>query len=372
MNCNKIYQEARTLTYVEIPTKFVWKLEERRWDRREKGFSIGRIHSVSPTLGETYYLRILLNKVKSPKSFEDIRTVNGNIFPTFRDACYALGLLDDDKKYIDAIEEANLTGSDLSLNEEQVKNLTLFEIEKILLRNNSSLRKLPTMPYPDNDSLESSNNRFITKDLDYSIGVYDDIMTTVENNRSGVFFVYGQGGIGEGKVGSDNDGEAIVDIPHDLLITDSMDHISTLIQFVYPSILVNIKNSSYFQEREILAPKHEVVQEINDRLLSLFAEDEKEYLCLDSLCESEQLHDQFDKTLYSPDVLNGLNLPRLPNHKILLKVGVPIMLLRNIDQKSGLCNGTRLRVLSLEIRLYKQRLYLEAILEAGHLFQESL
>ncbi|XP_024964294.1 uncharacterized protein LOC112504575 [Cynara cardunculus var. scolymus] len=148
--------------------------------------------------------------------------------------------------------------------------------------------------------------------------------------------------LGEGKVGSVNDGEAIVDIHHDLLITDSTDLISALIEFVYPSILVNINNSSYFQEKAILAPKHEVVQEINDFLLSLFPGDEKEYLSSYSLCESKQLHDPFDKTLYSPDVLNGLKLSGLPDHKILLKVSVPIMLLRNIDHKSGLCNGTRL------------------------------
>lgn len=79
MKCNELYEEARKLTYVEFPTEFVWKLEERRWDQRKKGFSIGRIHSVSPALGEAYYLRILLNKVKGPKSFEYIRTVNGDI-----------------------------------------------------------------------------------------------------------------------------------------------------------------------------------------------------------------------------------------------------------------------------------------------------
>ncbi|KAI3735323.1 hypothetical protein L6452_14818 [Arctium lappa] len=157
--------------------------------------------------------------------------------------------------------------------------------------------------------------------------------------------------LGEGNVGSVNDGEAIIDRPDDLLITDSIDPISTLIEFVYPSILVNVKNSSYFQERVILTPKHEVVQEINDRLLSLFPRDEKEYLSSDSLCESEHLHEQFDETLYSPDVLNGLKLSGLPNRKIVLKVGVPVMLLRNIDQKSGLCNGTRLRVLSLGNRV---------------------
>ncbi|XP_024969642.1 uncharacterized protein LOC112509006 [Cynara cardunculus var. scolymus] len=103
--------------------------------------------------------------------------------------------------------------------------------------------------------------------------------------------------LGERKIGSVNDGGAIIDIPDDLLITDSMDLISTVIEFVYPSILVNIKNSSYFQERAILTPKHEVVKEINDHLLSLFPEQEKEYLSLDSLCESQLFHDQFDKTL---------------------------------------------------------------------------
>ncbi|XP_024964959.1 uncharacterized protein LOC112505235 [Cynara cardunculus var. scolymus] len=81
--------------------------------------------------------------------------------------------------------------------------------------------------------------------------------------------------LGEGKVGSVNDGEALVDVPHDLLITDSTDPISMLIEFVYPSILVNINNLSYFQERAILALEHEIVQEINDRLLSLFPRDEK-------------------------------------------------------------------------------------------------
>ena len=34
-----------------------------------------------------------------------------NIYPSFQDACYALGLLDDDQEYIDAIKEASNWGS---------------------------------------------------------------------------------------------------------------------------------------------------------------------------------------------------------------------------------------------------------------------
>ncbi|KAI3509189.1 hypothetical protein L1887_24277 [Cichorium endivia] len=158
--------------------------------------------------------------------------------------------------------------------------------------------------------------------------------------------------LGEGKLGDSNDGESIIDIPEDLLITNSSDPIKSLIEFVYPSILQNAKNPSFFfQERAILAPKNEVVQEIYDRLLSLFPGVYKEYLSSDSLCQSDYIHDDVDECLYSHDVLNGLKPSGLPNHKLVLKVGVPVMLLRNIDQKSSLCNGTRLWVISLGNRV---------------------
>ena len=37
--------------------------------------------------------------------------LNGNELPTFREACYAIGLLQDDNEYIEAIEEASHSGS---------------------------------------------------------------------------------------------------------------------------------------------------------------------------------------------------------------------------------------------------------------------
>ncbi|KAK1416261.1 hypothetical protein QVD17_32050 [Tagetes erecta] len=598
MKCNADNPEARKLSYAEFPTKFVWKYQEKKWDERKKGFAIGRIHSVSPSVGEGYYLRILLNKVKGPTSFEDILTVNKQKCLTFRDACYKRGLLDDDGEYIEAIVEASHSGTGyflrslfvtmlmseslsrpefvwentwkylsddilykqrrllkypgLTLTDQQLQNLTLFEIEKILVTNSSTLNRFPTMPYPDGESIKSSNNRLISEELSYDKdelknefnrlflsltseqrGVFNSIMKPVENNTGGVFFVYGYGGtgktylwktlsaairckgdivlnvassgiasllltggrtshsrfvipinlnedslcyikpgsdvasliikakliiwdeapmmhkhafealnrsmndilkfntdnnnervfggkvvvfggdfrqilpvipngsrqdivnaslsyskiwpkckvlsltqnmrlsinsdasnieetkkfskwlldLGEGKVGDPNDGETIIDIPEDLLITDRTDPISSLINFVYPSILENFTQRNFFQERAILAPTNEVVQEINDHLLGLFPGEEKEYLSSDSVCQSDYLHDTFDETLYSPDVLNGLKLSGIPNHKLVLKVGVPIMLLRNIDQKGGLCNGTRLRVISLGNRV---------------------
>jgi len=46
-------------------------------------------------------------------------------------------------------------------------------------------------------------------------------------------------------------------------------------------------------------------------------------------------------------ILNLLRTFGLPNYNIKLKVGAPIMLLRNLDQSQGLCNESRLIVTKL-------------------------
>ncbi|XP_072054150.1 uncharacterized protein [Arachis hypogaea] len=47
-----------------------------------------------------------------PTCYEDIRTIDGVVYSSFKDACYARGLLDDDKEYVEAIVEASYWGSD--------------------------------------------------------------------------------------------------------------------------------------------------------------------------------------------------------------------------------------------------------------------
>ncbi|XP_035845823.1 uncharacterized protein LOC118492133 [Helianthus annuus] len=73
-------------------------------------------------------------------------------------------------------------------------------------------------------------------------------------------------------------------------------------------------------------------------------------LVSDSLCPTEDGNVDH-QNIYSPDVLNGLKVSGLPNHRLVLKVGVSSNVVRNIDQRNGLCNGTRLKVTKLYSRV---------------------
>lgn len=107
MDANKKYPEAKDLTYGEFPLKFTWKANQRKWSPRQRGTSVGRIQFVSPGSGEKFYLRTLLNYVKGPTSYDEIKTIKNIQYKTFKEACFALGLLEDDKEFIDAINQAS-------------------------------------------------------------------------------------------------------------------------------------------------------------------------------------------------------------------------------------------------------------------------
>ncbi|XP_042027246.1 uncharacterized protein LOC121774434 [Salvia splendens] len=222
MEANKIYSQGRDLTYGEFPTKFVWK--KNHWEPRKQRYSIGRLFYVAPCSGDMYYLRCLLNIVKGASSYEDIKCVNGVQYDTFRDACFVLGLLDDDKEYV----KWNCRGFFLGfsslfeialcmiLSEDEIQNFALAEIEKLLQNLGKTLRDFHGLPYPDNQYFESSENRLITDELCYDreglereylefiskftdeqLSVHVTIMSSVHSNDGGIFFVYGYRGTGK-------------------------------------------------------------------------------------------------------------------------------------------------------------------------------
>jgi hypothetical protein len=49
--------------------------------------------------------------VKGPLSYDAIKNVNGFQHETFREACFAMGFLEDDREFIATIKEAHPWGS---------------------------------------------------------------------------------------------------------------------------------------------------------------------------------------------------------------------------------------------------------------------
>lgn len=93
-------------------------------------------------------------------------------------------------------------------------------------------------------------------------------------------------------------------------------------------------NQSYFKTirilgfaKEILTPRNDRASAINDTIFTSIQGDSIEY------CSINRVIDEEDATNFPIEFLNSLSalgLP-LPQHKIHLKVGVPIILLRNLS-----------------------------------------
>jgi ATP-dependent DNA helicase PIF1 len=122
-----------------------------------------------------------------------------------------------------------------------------------------------------------------------------------------------------------------------------VDPLRALIDFVYPDILQNMTNAEFFQDRCILAPTLEAVEKVNDTLLSLIPGIEKEYYSSDSVFKSDK-NDEITNQWFTTEFLNDIKSSGIPNHRLRLKKGCPAMLMRNIDQAAGLCNGTRVTI----------------------------
>lgn len=72
---NETYTDARELTYIEFPSKWRWNDTVRSWEHRQVGGGkIGRLYYVHPSVGERYYLRMLLLVVRGCQSYEEVRT----------------------------------------------------------------------------------------------------------------------------------------------------------------------------------------------------------------------------------------------------------------------------------------------------------
>ncbi|CEP13636.1 hypothetical protein [Parasitella parasitica] len=116
--------------------------------------------------------------------------------------------------------------------------------------------------------------------------------------------------------------------------------VEMFIEDIYPKQVLQspIQNSVFFKERAILCSKNTTVEETNAKVLRNVAGDIVTLFSTDTV--------QSDITGSSmgdvpEEYLHSLTPSGLPPSKLELKVGLPIMLLRNLNPERGLCNGTR-------------------------------
>ena len=246
---------ARQYFYREIPHHFLFDKKSLKWKpRKNRAKIIGRLYTVGITQIERFCLRLLLINVKGATSYEHLRTVNGTVYPTFKDAAIAMNLLESDRTWEATLQEAaafqmpfklrqlfvdiclycnptnalhlfetNLTdlmedyvgsGHDVEI----AKNLTLKWIQDKLQLNNQSMEDL-CLPVPDFQLINQLIEAQIATDNDGDMqekrllgqimlaklnegqrAAFNEIMASTEdvnNLHPRLFFLDGPGGTGK-------------------------------------------------------------------------------------------------------------------------------------------------------------------------------
>jgi hypothetical protein len=103
---------------------------------------------------------------------------------------------------------------------------------------------------------------------------------------------------------------------------------------IYPRLHEGQATNEYLRERAILALCNKKVLLINTMVLSYLPSVQVNFLNADSTEDTKVAN------TYPSEFLNTLEVSGMPSHKLSLKIGAPVMLLRNLDPSTGLCNGT--------------------------------
>ena len=101
---------------VDVRKYYMWS--NKSWNRRKQGTTVagfpgveealvlGRVYTINPCQGECFYLWLLLHHVQSSQPFAYLNNVEDVLCSSVREACFRLGLLEDDNQYHLAMQEA--------------------------------------------------------------------------------------------------------------------------------------------------------------------------------------------------------------------------------------------------------------------------
>ena len=140
--------------------------------------------------------------------------------------------------------------------------------------------------------------------------------------------------------GSGNSPEGDINIPQHFLVNTRKD----LDAFVFGGM--NADNIECYAASAILTPRNDDCDIINRHILSKFGGECEEYRSIDRvLAEGE--HAAELETTIATEFIHTLTPAGMPPHRLFLKPGAIVILLRNLNPRTGLCNGTRLQIIDL-------------------------
>jgi PIF1-like helicase/Helitron helicase-like domain at N-terminus/Helicase len=145
--------------------------------------------------------------------------------------------------------------------------------------------------------------------------------------------------IGNGDLPHHNDlGTDLIEIPPDIVCENG------IIDEIFGDI--DDTNVEEISKRAILCPKNEDTLILNEMILEKLPGESRTYASADSVFTDVDTPADV-LAHYSMEFINSLTPCGMPPHLLTLKNGCVVMLLRNINTKEGLCNGTRLKVKKL-------------------------
>jgi hypothetical protein len=248
---NNLDEKARGILYRDFPEHYTWQRSGKFWqERKRKGMlQVGRIVTAHPAEGERYYLRVLLNHVPGATSYNDLKTVDGQVMSSFREAAEKRGLIEADNTLDDCMTESELFRMPSSLRRLFATILVFCEtsdvralwnnhleamsedysrnckckhtVEQMVLKNirdmlQSMGKDIRSFPLPEIDKQHDTTDdipREMTEELSIEVNpednslyknlnkeqrkAYDKILATVDSKRGGIFFVDGPGGTGK-------------------------------------------------------------------------------------------------------------------------------------------------------------------------------
>jgi hypothetical protein len=101
---------ALELLYADFPTFYTWN--GQRWTRRkrpQKSDTIGRMFTAHVASGERFYLRKLLLHTRGVTSFDALRMNEDIMYASYKETCFARGLLLDDQEWKECLVEGGQT-----------------------------------------------------------------------------------------------------------------------------------------------------------------------------------------------------------------------------------------------------------------------